>query len=135
MSETINIKQVVEYWKNSAQSDYSTAKYLCEGKKYSNCLFFCHLMIEKILKGLIVERTKTHAPYIHKLVDLAKIAKVKLNEEEVDYLSRITEFNIACRYDAFKQTFYKKCDKKYTEKYFNISKKLYLWLKKEYQKK
>jgi len=106
-----------------------------KGKKYSDCLFFCHLTLEKILKGLVVERTKTHAPYIHKLVDLARIAKVKLNEEQLNHLSRITKFNIAGRYDAFKQTFYKKCNKEYTEKYFNISKKLYLWLKKEYRKK
>ena len=40
MSQTINIKQVVEYWKNSAQRDYSIAKYLYEGRRYSNCLFF-----------------------------------------------------------------------------------------------
>jgi len=135
MRQTIKTKQVIEYWRNGAQRSFSTAKYLYEGKKYSDCLFFCHLTLEKILKGLVVERTKTHAPYIHKLVDLAKIAKVKLNKEQLDYLSRITEFNIVGRYDAFKYAFYKKCDKKYTEKYFNISKELYLWLKKEYQKK
>ncbi|PIU75173.1 MAG: hypothetical protein COS76_02160 [Candidatus Portnoybacteria bacterium CG06_land_8_20_14_3_00_39_12] len=25
-----------------------------QGKKYADCLFFCHLTIEKILKGLVV---------------------------------------------------------------------------------
>lgn len=97
--------------------------------------FFAILMIEKILKGLVAEQTKNHAPYLHKLVDLAKLAKLELTKDQIKYLTEITAFNIAGRYDAIKFAFYERCDKTYTEKYFNISKNLYLWLKKKYQKK
>ena len=135
MTEKINIKKVVDYWKISAERNYETAKFLYKGRKYSDCLFFCHLALEKILKGLVVEQTKTHAPYIHRLVDLAKSAKIKLSEDQILYLTEITEFNIAGRYDKHKFAFYERCTKNYTEKYFNISKNLYLWLKKQYQKK
>jgi hypothetical protein len=69
------------------------------------------------------------------LVDLAKLAKLELTKEQIEYLTEITEFNIAGRYDVYKLAFYKKCSKRYTEKYFSISKGLYLWLKKQYQKK
>ena len=93
-------------------------------------------MLEKLLKGLVVQKTKTHAPYIHKLVDLAKIAKIELSEEQISYLTEITEFNIAGRYDAYKFDFYKRCTKAYTEKYYKISKDLYIWLNKQlYPKK
>lgn len=135
MPEKINIKKVIDYWKIGAERNYETAKFLYKGKKYSDCLFFCHLMIEKILKGLVAEQTKNHAPYLHKLVDLAKLAKLELTKDQIKYLTEITAFNIAGRYDAIKFAFYERCDKTYTEKYFNISKNLYLWLKKKYQKK
>ena len=102
-----------------------------KGKRYSDCLFFCHLTIEKTLKAIVVKKTKTHAPYIHQLVDLAKIAEIKLAPQQIEDLTEITEFNIAARYTSYKLNFYKKCTKSYTEKYFIISKNLYLWLKKQ----
>lgn len=132
MKEKINIKKVVDYWKTGAEYNYETAEFLYKGKRYSDCLFFCHLMIEKILKGLVVKRTKTHAPYIHKLVDLAKLAGLGLTKDQTEQLTEITGFNIAGRYDSAKFNFYKRCDKNYAEKYFTVSKKLYLWLKKQY---
>ncbi|MCK4745253.1 HEPN domain-containing protein [Candidatus Parcubacteria bacterium] len=75
MKQEINIKKVVDYWKTEAERNYKIAEFLYEGKKYSDCLFFCHLMLEKILKGLVVKQTKTHAPYIHELDTLA----IKIN--------------------------------------------------------
>lgn len=130
-SMTINTKKVIKYWLTTAEHNYGTAKFLLKGKRYPECLFFCHLMIEKALKALIVHQTKTHAPYTHKLVDLAKLAKIGLSSKEIDALTTITEFNIAARYNEVKFGFYKKCTKTYTEKYFSISEKLYLWLKKQ----
>ncbi|MBU2579115.1 HEPN domain-containing protein [Patescibacteria group bacterium] len=133
MSEKIkfDFKKVIDYWKEGAENNYQTAKFLYKGKRYSDCLFFCHLMLEKILKGLVVANIKTHAPHTHKLVDLAKRAEIKLTKNQIDYLTEITEFNIAGRYDNIKQEFYKKCAKKYTEKYFKICEELYLWLRKK----
>lgn len=128
---TINTKEVIKYWVASAEDDYGTANFLFKGKRYPQCLFFCHLMIEKILKALVVQETKTHAPYTHKLVDLAKLAKIDLSPQRIDDLTTITEFNIAARYNEIKFKFYKMCTEEYTEKYFLISEKLYLWLKKQ----
>lgn len=127
----INFKKVIKYWLATAEHNYETAKFLLKGRRYPECLFFCHLMIEKVLKALIVHRTKTHAPYTHKLVDLAKLAKIDLSPKQINDLTIITGFNIAARYNEIKFGFYKKCTKVYTEKYFSISKKLYLWLKKQ----
>jgi len=58
------------------------------------------------------------------------LANLQLDEQKIDYLIEITGFNIAGRYDDYKLGFYKKCDKSYTDKYFKISKEIYLWLKK-----
>ncbi|MFA6296922.1 MAG: HEPN domain-containing protein [Patescibacteria group bacterium] len=126
-----NIRKVMEYWQESAEQDFKIAEYLLKGKKYSASLFFCHLMIEKILKALVVKKTKKHSPYTHKLVNLAKIVNLKLTNEQIDDLTTITEFNIAGRYDEIKFSFYKKCTKEYSDKYFKISKNLYFDFKKQ----
>ncbi len=130
--EIINIQKVIDYWIKSAQDDFDTANFLFRGKKYPESLFFCHLAIEKIFKALVVKATGSHAPYTHQLVNLAKITKVDLTAEQIDNLVEITEFNIASRYDAYKFDFRKRCTKEYVEKYFKISKELFLWLKNHY---
>ncbi len=131
-NEKINIKEVIEYWKKSAENNFETAEFLYNGKRYSDSLFFCHLMLEKILKALVVKKTNTHAPYTHKLVDLAKKADINLGIEQIRNFTTINDFNIAGRYDEYKFAFFKKCDKKYTEKWYKVSKGLYLWLKHQF---
>lgn len=131
----MDIQKIIKYWKESAEKDFEAAEGILKLKHYAACLFFCHLTLEKLLKGLVVEDTKTHAPHIHELDKLAEKANLDFNEEQMEQLKIITTFNIRARYDDLKHSFYKKCTKEYTEEYFNISKNLYLWLKKQYPKK
>jgi HEPN domain-containing protein len=95
-------------------------------------VFFCHLSLEKLLKKLVVIKTKTHAPFTHELDLLAEKTEINLTQEQIKELKIINTFNIRARYDDIKFSFYKKCTKFYTEKYFNIFLKLYVWLKKQY---
>jgi HEPN domain-containing protein len=130
-----NIEKQIVYWKKSSVRNLETAQSLLKLKHYDACLFFCHLTLEKIIKGLIAEHTSEPAPYIHDLANLAHAANLTLSKEQIDNLRIITTFNISGRYDNEKLNFYKACTNEYTEKYFNISKELYLWLKKQYRKK
>ncbi len=135
MPDKINCGKIINHWIKSSQHDFETAEFLFKGKKYPECLFFCHLMIEKILKGLVVVKTKKQPPYIHYLDKLVIETGLDFTEEQMNQFKIITTFNIRARYDNYKSSFYKKCDKQYTKKYFDISKKLYLWLEKQYPKK
>ena len=130
----VNTKEQIEYWKTSAGRNWKTALGLFELKRYDSCLFFCHLTIEKMLKGLVVRQTKKLAPYIHHLEKLAELAELKIADEQRINLRIITRFNVSGRYDDVKHNFYKIVDKPYAEKYLKISKELILWLKKQYQK-
>lgn len=130
-----NILEQVAYWKDTSLRDWETAESLYKLKRYDACLFFCHLAIEKILKGIIAEKTGEPAPYIHDLPHLAAIAELAVSEEQKMDLRFISTFNIAGRYDNVKQEFYKKCTKEYTEKNLAKGKKLYLWLEKHQQEK
>lgn len=124
----------IKYWKFSAKKNWKTAELLYNNKHYDGSLFYCHLVLEKLLKGIIVIQTKNSAPNIHSLEKLAKLANIELTESITQNLRTITGFNIAARYDDEKFEFYKICTKKYTEQYFNITKGLQIWLKKKYPK-
>ena len=78
-----------------------------------------------------MEQTKDLAPKIHNLVRLAELAKQEFTETEWRLLADVNEFNMASRYPEAKYAFYKKCDKKYTDKYYENIKNLYtkLWQK------
>jgi HEPN domain-containing protein len=65
-------KDIVAYWVSTSNSDLEVAHNLFVGKRYSYSLFFTHLSVEKLLKGLIVEKTSQPAPYEHNLVRLAE---------------------------------------------------------------
>jgi len=87
--------------------------------------------LEKTLKALVMKKTGEPAPYVHHLEKLAVLSDIILTDKQREDLRTITGFNISGRYDNVKFSFYKQCDKTYTEKYFNLTKKLYLWLKKQ----
>lgn len=133
MEGTLNA--IVDFWRQSAHSNFEAAEILFANKKYDSCLFFCHLAIEKIMKGLVVARTERAAPYIHDLVELANLASVTVSDKRRKVFATISTFNIAGRYDSEKLQFYKMCTREYAHRYLQESKAIFLWLEKQYQKK
>jgi len=121
----INTKKVIEYWQKTAEHDYKTMTCLFKGKRYSDALFFGHIVLEKILKGLVVKETKKEAPYMHNLTKLAELSKCDLTEEEMNLLDEVNDFNIRSRYPEYKLQFYKQCDRKYAKNYLDEIIKLY----------
>lgn len=125
-----NLKHLTKYWKELSDYDIETAKFMFQTKRYPYCLFMCHLSIEKMLKAVIVKQKEKQAPYSHNLINLAKRTEIKFSKENKILLADLTEFNLEARYPEWQKKFYTKCSKKYTEKYFNQTKKLQKWLKK-----
>ncbi len=74
----------IDYWKKSADYNWKTALDLFKTKHHDACLFFCHLTLEKIIKGLVVEYTDEPAPYIHDLANLATTANLTLSKKQID---------------------------------------------------
>lgn len=126
--------EIVDFWINGSAEDFELSRSLFEGKKFIYCLFFLHLSIEKLLKGLIVRNTSKPAPYEHNLVRLAEAAGIALSEKQVDLLIDITTFNIKGRYDDYKNQFYKTATREYAEKYLSEGEQLILWLKEHFRK-
>jgi len=122
---------MVKYWIRSAEEDLKTAKSLFKTKRYSHCLFFCHLFVEKILKALATKKIGKPAPYGHNLLRFSEMSGLKFSIKQLDLLDEINTFNIEARYNDYKFQFYKKATKEYTQKYFKKAEEIYLWLIKQ----
>lgn len=122
---------LMEYWLKSSDEDYNVMKYLYSGKKNSYCLFFGHLVIEKLLKGLYA-RNNEENPYTiksHNLLALAEKCNLELTDKQVEKLQIITQFNISARYDDYKETFNQKCTDDYTSEQIKNIEEVRTWLK------
>lgn len=109
----ISVKEQIKYWYESSQDDCETMEVLFKGGRYSDSLFFGHIVLEKILKALVVSETGKEPPKIHNLIRLTELANLKLDQTDKDYLSVVNDFNIRARYDDYKKAFYKICTKEY----------------------
>lgn len=129
-----SFQKEINYYKESSERDFKTAEDLFKTKHYDACLFFCHLALEKILKGLLTKISQEPSPFTHDLAKLAKLSNLDLTNEQIKNLKIISDFNIARRYENYKYDFYKICTKEYTSNYLEISKSLLLWIKKSFKK-
>lgn len=120
-----DIKNAIKYWKETAEHDYQTMDYLFKGKKYSDSLFFGHIVLEKILKALVVKETGEQAPFTHNLVKLEEITKLGFSKEFIEFLNQVNDFNIRARYPEQKLAFYKKSTPKYAEENLKRIKNMY----------
>ncbi len=122
---------LMEYWLKSSDEDYNVMNFLYKGKKNSYSLFFGHLVIEKLLKGLYAKNNE-ESPYTiksHNLLALAEKCNLELTDEQVEKLQIITQFNISARYDDYKESFNQKCTDEYTEIQIKNIEEVRTWLR------
>ena len=127
----MDIKEIELFWISEAEEALQVADHLIEKGDYSYALFFGHLAIEKLLKALYVVKQNDHAPPIHNLLRLAKLAGIAVPEDKIDVLIEISAFNIETRYPDFKRAFRKKCNVEYAEKQKTAIKEVYQWLQEQ----
>ena len=127
-------EKLIAAWFAASEEDLGTAIELLSLKRYSACLFFCHLSLEKILKAVFLKRNDNYPPPIHNLLRLAKLSSLPLSHDEQIWLVEITTFNVEARYDILKEALYKKADETYTKNYIDKTKLLINTFKKNYDK-
>ena len=122
-------QEYIYYWKDEALRDWEAANILMNGKQYMLSLFLLHLSIEKLLKAHWVKDNEgSFPPLIHNLKYLYEQTKLTLPQEDINYLFLMNSWNIEGRYPDYKQEFYKKCTKEYTESQLSKVKLLKEWL-------
>jgi len=125
----INVQEIKKYWLEEALEALNVADHLYEKNDYSYSLFFGHLAIEKLLKGVFVLKKGEHAPHIHNLQRLAEMVGIKLSHDLKEKLIMITRFNMESRYPDQKRNFRKKCTREFTEIELKKIRDIFKWLK------
>jgi HEPN domain-containing protein len=122
-------KDHIQFWLDSAAHDWDTAVNLYSTGKYDWCLFIGHLVLEKTLKAIYVQDNNNQLPpKTHNLIKLAENTHITLTEKQRYLLDEINDFNLEVRYPQFKNEFYKKCTKPFTERYFKQIESMKKWL-------
>lgn len=116
--------EIISYWVTSAEHDYHTMINLYNSKDYHWSLFMGHLVLEKLLKAIYVERVDINVPRVHDLLRISEKAALILDEKQKDQLDIVTSFNLAAKYPDYKQSFYQKCTEDFTEYNLKVIKEL-----------
>jgi len=129
MKKEFDFKKTISYWLEGAEYDLRVADAMYKTKKYPYALFMGHLSLEKLLKALVVKKTKSHAPFTHSLPYLAEKSGLKIPENILIKLREFMEFHFEARYPDANREFYIKCTKTYTFKKLNEIKEIFTWIR------
>jgi HEPN domain-containing protein len=124
----------VDYWLAQSDNDLPVAESMLEKGHYTWSLFIGHLVLEKILKAIYVREHQKIAPRVHDLVKLAKSTSLNLNDEQLVFLSEVSDFNMEGRYPDEKNQFALKCNSEFATDYLRRIKEMHSWLKKQIEK-
>lgn len=92
------MKKRAKEWLKQAVYDIETADILFHGGRYFYVVFFCHLSIEKALKGLYQKRLRRMAPKTHNFTYLLRKSEVYPPEEFRRFLVMLNGASIVTRY-------------------------------------
>jgi len=87
-----------EEWLLQAEQDIKTAEHLLKGETRFYAVFFCHLAIEKALKGLYFKRLQATPPKTHNLFYLLEKIAEKPAEDIARFIMKINEAHLITRY-------------------------------------
>jgi HEPN domain-containing protein len=121
-------KEKINYWLTSADNDWVVANHLFEKGDYPYALFFGHLTLEKILKGIFVSLTDESPPLTHRLVFLAEKAGLSASPEQIEFLEIVTDFNLEARYPDERFSFFQKCTADFTGDFMSKIEEFRKWL-------
>ncbi len=126
----MDINEHIEYWLESAEHDWDTAKSLFSSGKYDWSLFVGHLVLEKTLKALFVQDNNNQLPpKTHNLIKIAKHTSIHLTEEQEIFMDEVNDFNLEARYPQYKNEFHKKCTLEFTKNYYHKIDEMVKWLR------
>ena len=118
-------------WLKQADYDIKTAEIKFDNKRYFYAVFMCHLSIEKVLKGIYLDRLKEIPPKTHNLVYLVEKIKLLLPENLYDSVFALNRVSVPTRYPDDIQRMLKDYNEERTKKVIESGKEVLQWLKKQ----
>lgn len=125
-----DVTAVVSRWHEGAASDLRSVQWLMKGRQWLQALFFCHLAIEKTLKALIVQTSKTHASFHHNLMYLVGKTALQVDKAQLAFLEEINRFHIEGRYPSDQAKLRKELEKIVAQQHVRNTERFIAWCKK-----
>lgn len=88
MNKKLN-ENIASYWIESAEIDFHSMKSLFKSKNYVWSLFVGHLVIEKLLKALYIQKNNSQPFFTHDLLRLTSKMDLELTEKQKTALDTI----------------------------------------------
>ena len=134
MQNKMENKKFVQEWIKQSLYDLETAQAMFKTGRYIYCVFMCHLSLEKILKGLYLQKFNKIPPKIHSLLYFVQIQNLILSEKTNKFLEDLEEVSVPTRYQEGLDQLLKVYDKKKTQAILSKTKEAWECLKKEFEK-
>ena len=124
----------IKFWLDQADDDCEAVYTLFNGKKYLQSLFFAHLVIEKICKGLWIQHNQSNIPpKTHNLNFLMSQTQLKLSDKQNEFLLNLNRFQLEGRYPDYISNMQKICTKEFTYEMITRTKEIKEWLQENMQ--
>jgi len=118
-------QQHIDYWLKTAANDWETVDVLFSMKRYSHCLFWAHLTLEKLAKAHWVKNHEENIPpRVHNIVWLLEESEVNISIEDMMFLEMFNRFQLSTRYPDYLYKIEKLCTKEYTENQLDKAKEI-----------
>lgn len=121
-----NAGRQIEYWVSGAENDLVSAKVLIERGRLLHGLFFCQLVVEKVIKAHVVKQTEEVAPRSHNLIYLSEKANLEFEDDYDIFLGILMKYQLQGRYPDYNPTI---PDKSIVNGYLIKTERLMIWLK------
>ena len=126
----MKIKQEhIDFWISQADDDWSAVNTLFMGKNYLQCLFFAHLVIEKICKAIWIKYNDQNVPpRSHNLIFLLSETPISLTEDRSEFLLSLNRFQLEGRYPDYLTKMHDICNEQFTKSILETVTELRSWL-------
>lgn len=122
------MNKLIKYWMDSADEDIKTAKVLIDNGRSLPALFFCHLAIEKGLKGAFVKKREETPPKTHNLIYLTESIDLSFTNDILDFFGILMNYQISGRYPDLNPL---EITSDKVVKYYEKTLEILLWIKKQ----
>jgi HEPN domain-containing protein len=114
-------------WMRQARYDMRTAEDLLRARRYTYAVSFCHLSLEKALKGIFQKEKRVVPPKTHSLLFFIQSLGLVLPEDLLQHVSRLNRLSVVTRYPEDLREMQQQLGRARTSEFLQKSKEVLKW--------
>lgn len=115
----------------SSEYDFQTAQAMLQSRRYIYVIFMCHLSLEKLLKVIILKKTRQTPPRTHDLFTLIRLSSLNIPSKFESIIAHLNGVSVPTRYPEDFENLQKSYTLKVAKLYLTQVGELIKWLRTE----